>query len=81
MLDRNRHGDGVLISVSNKFTSVACPQNRAGIELLWILYIFGVFYHPPESPESNLLELRSSLITIPKTFSVFFFDDFNLTKT
>ena len=45
--------------------------DRDGIELLWIqihvgLYpvMFGVFYCPPGS---HLLELRSSLFTIPRT--------------
>ena len=64
-LNRNCHGGGVLIAVLDKFTSTACPKfDRDGIELLWIqihvgLYpvMFGVFYHPPGSPESHLLEL------------------------
>lgn len=56
--DRNRHGGGVLIAVSNKFTSVACPQfDKNGIELLWIQIrvglhpvMFGVFIAPLDLP-------------------------------
>ena len=88
-LDRNRHGGGVLIAVLNKYTSIACPQyGRANIELLWIQIhigikpvMFGVFYRPLGSPESQLLELCSSLFAIPKTSSIFLCGDFNLPQT
>ena len=43
--------------------------------------MFGEFYRPPGYPESHLLELRSSLFTIPKISSVFLCGDFNLLQT
>ena len=67
-------------------SSVACLQyGRNGIELLWIQLInggkpilFGVFYRPPNSPDSYLLELQYSLSSLPSNCSIFICGDFNL---
>ena len=85
-LDRNRHGGGVLIAVLDSFTSISCPQfGRSDIELLWIQLhvgsipiLFGVFYRPPGSSESVLMELQCSLFSIPPTSSICLCGDFNL---
>ena len=65
-LEKNHHGESVLIAVLDTLSSVACPQyDRDNIELIWIHLIcsgkpvlFGVFYRPPNSPDSYLLELH-----------------------
>ena len=66
-LDRNRHGGGVLIAVFDTLSSVACPQyNRDNIlECSGKPVLFSVFYQPPNSPDSNLLELQYSLSLLP----------------
>ena len=77
--DRNRHGRGVLIVVSLKFPVGRLQQfEPINAELLWVRIligstsvILGGFYRPPESTESYLLELESSLHCLPPN-SMFF---------
>ena len=59
--------------------------SRPDIELLWIQLLvgnkpilFGVFYRPPNSPDSHILELQHSLSLLPSNSSIFLGGDFNL---
>ena len=58
---------------------------RDNVELIWIQLIcsgkpilFGVFYRPPNSPDSYLLELQYSLSLLPSKCPIFICGDFNL---
>ena len=86
--DRNRHGGGVLIAVSDKFSVVCLLRfEPADAELLWVRIflgstsiILGGFYHPPASAESCLLELQSSLHRLPPNSQIFVCGDFNVSN-
>ena len=64
-LDRNCHEGSVLVAALDTLSSVACPRfDRDNIELIWVQLIcngkpvlLGVFYRPPNSLDSYLLEL------------------------
>ena len=85
-LDRNCHGGGVLIAVLEAVDSFVCPQYaRPDIELLWIQLLvtskpimFGVFYRPPSSPDSYLMELQHSFSLLPSSSLIFLGEDFNV---
>ena len=76
----------MLIAVLEAFNSFACSQfTRPDIELLWIQLLvtskpimFGVFYRPPSSPDSYLMELQHSLSLLPCTSLIFLGGDFNI---
>ena len=84
--DRNRHGGGVLIGVSDKFPVVCLSDfEPANAELLWVRIflgstsiILGGFYRPLVSAESCLLELQSSLHCLPHNSQIFLCGDFNV---
>ena len=84
--DRNRHGGGVLIAVSHclsavRWTTAISPN----IDLIWIQISIGTkslmlggYYRPPGSPESYLLELQSSIDSLPVNSPIFVCGDFNV---
>ena len=84
--DRNRHGGGVLIAVRQHISAVRWVTSElSNIELIWLRvvsgsssFMLGGFYRPPGSPESYLLELQSSLHSLPSNSSIVLCGDFNV---
>ena len=84
--DRSRHGGGVLIAESHSFSAIHWSTSESSnIELIWIQisigtksFMLGGFYRPPGSPESYLLELQSSIVSLPTNSPIFICGDFNV---
>ena len=84
--DRSRHGGGVLIAVSHSFSAIYWSTSESSnIELIWIQisigtksFMLGGFYRPPGSPESYLLELQSSIVSLSTNSPIFICGDLNV---
>lgn len=70
--DRDRHGGGMMVLVTENLIIHRCPNMETSCELLWIKLstkkgplLFGVYYHPPKKDVSMLQELNSSLHLLP----------------
>ena len=84
--DRNRHGGGVMLVVDATIPAKRRQDLETDCELLWIELslsptniLFGVFYNPPDSSGSTLVQLSSSLKAIINTSTpIIISGDFNL---
>lgn len=81
--DRHRHGGGVFLLISNRWTSHELVFENA-TESVWCrvffprgtALVFGTFYRPPDNSETSICLLCDMLSMIPD--SVFLGGDFNL---
>jgi len=78
--DRDRHGGGILVLVRDHLSVI----RRSDCELLWLEVfthvgpvLFGTFYHSPNSDESSLTILNSSLLSIHSGHHIVLCGDFN----
>ena len=76
--DGNHHGGGILIAVREHISAIRWVTSElSNIELIWLQvvsgsssFMVGRFHRPPGSPESYLLELQSSLHSLPSNSSI-----------
>ncbi|XP_068757932.1 uncharacterized protein [Montipora capricornis] len=88
--DRSRNGGGVLLACSHEISSIRRSELETECEIMWCEIIIlnpysrimvGVFYRPPSTDVSYLLELEKSLCLLERsenTFTTFLLGDFNL---
>ena len=88
--DRSRNGGGVLLACSREISSIRRSELETECEIMWCEIIIlnpysrimvGVFYRPPSTDVSYLLELEKSLRLLERsgnTLTTFLLGDFNL---
>ena len=86
--DRSHHGGGVMIAVRESVPSIRrFDLENPDVELLWLQItcrthsiMFGVFYRPPNAPDSCLSILEASIQSISTNSTVVLCGDFNIHK-
>ena len=88
--DRSRSGGGVLLACSQKISSIRTSELETDCEIMWCKIVIsnpysrlmvGVFYRPPSTDVSYLLELEKSLCLLERsgnTLTTLLLGDFNL---
>ena len=88
--DRSRCGGGVLLACSQKISSIRRSELETDCEIMWCEIVIsnpysrimvGVFYRPPSTDVSYLLELEKSLCLLERsgnTLTTLLLGDFNL---
>ena len=83
--DHDRHGGGVMLVTNNNVQGLRRYNLESSSELMWVelslkpcKMLVGVFYNPPGNNLNALIQLQSSLMSIPKTSHVVLCGDFNV---
>ena len=83
--DRDRHGRGVRIIITDSIAVTRRHDLEMDCEQLWVEIasspsnlLVGVFYNPPGFKTDTLLHLQNSLASLPNTLPLVLCGDFNL---